>query len=126
MQKDDLVYAGHMLDTARKAASKVIGKTRESFSGSITVDSFLREIESLLKVREMFIEAQHLGRKRMCGCELISALNPLVPLGSFHFRGGVSLVTCSYQRRWCVLAQARVTSPRTIEVKPPRTMAVPM
>ena len=31
MQKDDLVYAGHMLDTARKAASKVIGKTREDY-----------------------------------------------------------------------------------------------
>src|SRR5882762_11368111 len=62
----------------------VIGKTRKSFSGSITVDSFLGEIESLLKVREMFIEAQHLGRKRMCGCELIGALNSLVPLGSSH------------------------------------------
>ncbi len=31
MQKDDLVYAGHMLDTARKAASKVVGKTREDY-----------------------------------------------------------------------------------------------
>ena len=29
MQKDDLVYAGHMLDTARKAAGKVVGKTRQ-------------------------------------------------------------------------------------------------
>ena len=31
MQKDDLVYAGHMLDTARNAASKVVGKTREDY-----------------------------------------------------------------------------------------------
>jgi uncharacterized protein with HEPN domain len=31
MQKDDLVYAGHMLDTARKASSKVLGKTRAEF-----------------------------------------------------------------------------------------------
>ena len=31
MQKDDLVYAGHMLDTARKAASKVVGKTRAEY-----------------------------------------------------------------------------------------------
>jgi hypothetical protein len=29
MPKDDLGYAGHMLDTARKAAGKVTGKTRE-------------------------------------------------------------------------------------------------
>ena len=32
----------------------------------------------------------------------------------------------SYHRRWCVQAQAAVTFPRTIEVKPPRTIAVPM
>jgi uncharacterized protein with HEPN domain len=31
MQKDDVVYAGHMLDTARKATSKVLGKTRTDF-----------------------------------------------------------------------------------------------
>ena len=31
MQKDDLIYAGHMLDTARKAASKVAGRTREDY-----------------------------------------------------------------------------------------------
>jgi uncharacterized protein with HEPN domain len=31
MQKDDLVYAGHMLDTARKAASKIVGMTREDY-----------------------------------------------------------------------------------------------
>ena len=31
MQKDDLVYTGHMLDTARKAKSKVLGKTRAEF-----------------------------------------------------------------------------------------------
>jgi hypothetical protein len=31
MQKDDLVYAGHMLDLARKAAGKVVGKTRAEY-----------------------------------------------------------------------------------------------
>jgi hypothetical protein len=31
MLKDDLVYAGHMLDMARKAADKVRGKTRADF-----------------------------------------------------------------------------------------------
>jgi uncharacterized protein with HEPN domain len=31
MQKDDLVYTGHMLDTARKATSKVLGKTRADY-----------------------------------------------------------------------------------------------
>jgi uncharacterized protein with HEPN domain len=31
MHKDDLVYAGHMLDTARKAASKIAGKTRDDY-----------------------------------------------------------------------------------------------
>ena len=31
MQKDDLVYAGNMLDTARKAAGKVVGKTRQDY-----------------------------------------------------------------------------------------------
>src|SRR5713101_7997708 len=31
MQKDDLVYAGHMLDTARRAMSKIAGKTRDDY-----------------------------------------------------------------------------------------------
>jgi uncharacterized protein with HEPN domain len=31
MQRDDLVYAGHMLDTARRATSKVVGKTRAEY-----------------------------------------------------------------------------------------------
>jgi uncharacterized protein with HEPN domain len=31
MHKDDLVYIGHMADTARKAASKVQGKTRSEY-----------------------------------------------------------------------------------------------
>jgi hypothetical protein len=31
MQRDDLVYAGHMLDMARKATSKVVGKTRADY-----------------------------------------------------------------------------------------------
>ncbi len=35
-------------------------------------------------------------------------------------------MTCSYHRRWWVFAQSVLTSPRMMEVKPPRTMAVPM
>jgi len=31
MQKDDLVYVGHMLDTAEQAIRKVAGKKREDF-----------------------------------------------------------------------------------------------
>ena len=31
MPKDDLVYAGHMLDTALLAAGKVRGKTRTEY-----------------------------------------------------------------------------------------------
>jgi len=31
MQKDDLVYVGHMLDLSRKVAAKVEGMTREGF-----------------------------------------------------------------------------------------------
>ena len=33
MPKDDLIYVGHMLDTARLAAAKVAGITRERFDG---------------------------------------------------------------------------------------------
>jgi uncharacterized protein with HEPN domain len=33
MQKDDVVYTGHMLDTARKATCKVVGKTRAEYDG---------------------------------------------------------------------------------------------
>ena len=31
MTRDDLVYVGHMLDTARKAVRRVVGKTRADF-----------------------------------------------------------------------------------------------
>ena len=31
MPKDDLVYVGHMLDTARQAVGKISGKTRDDF-----------------------------------------------------------------------------------------------
>jgi uncharacterized protein with HEPN domain len=33
MPKDDMVYVGHMLDTARKALEKVRGKTRRQYDG---------------------------------------------------------------------------------------------
>jgi len=31
MQKDDLVYAGHMLDMAEKARQKVAGRSRDEY-----------------------------------------------------------------------------------------------
>ena len=31
MQKDDMVYVGHMLDMANKAVEKVQGRTREDY-----------------------------------------------------------------------------------------------
>lgn len=33
MKRDDNVYLGHMLDTARRAVEKVKGKTRDQFDG---------------------------------------------------------------------------------------------
>ncbi len=37
MPKDDSVYVGHMLDTARLAAAKVAGLTREAFDADETL-----------------------------------------------------------------------------------------
>ena len=34
MQKDDLVYVGHMLDTARSIVSKVVSKSRKEFDAN--------------------------------------------------------------------------------------------
>ena len=34
MQKDDLVYVGHMLDTARLVVRKVLGRTRAEFDAT--------------------------------------------------------------------------------------------
>ena len=33
MQRDDTVYLGHMLDMARKAASRIQGKSRRAYDG---------------------------------------------------------------------------------------------
>ena len=37
MQKDDLVYAGHMLDMARKALDLVRGKSRQDYNSDETL-----------------------------------------------------------------------------------------
>lgn len=37
MQKDDLVYAGHMLDMARKALDMVRGKNRQDYNSDETL-----------------------------------------------------------------------------------------
>lgn len=37
MKKDDLVYIGHMLDTARKARSLLEGKDRNAYDGDETL-----------------------------------------------------------------------------------------
>ena len=83
-------------------------------------------IKRLLEHGHTFVELQHFGRKWMCCCQRAGTFDSLIPLGSLHFCQNFFLVTSSYQRRWCILAQAAETSPRMIEVKPPRTMAVPM
>ena len=87
---------------------------------------FQISVERLLETGDVPVELQYFGGKGMCRRQFLSALDAPLPLGGNHFCGGFSRVTCSYQRRWCILAQAAETSPRMIEVKPPRTMAVPM
>src|SRR6266849_6305004 len=46
--------------------------------------------------------------------------------GLLGFFIGDSPATWLYQSRCCVFGQAAETSPRMMELKPPRTMAVPM
>ncbi len=62
MQKDDLVYVEHMLDTARKAMGKVRGKSRSDFDGDenlrITLTHLLQIIgEAARRVSPAFREA---------------------------------------------------------------------
>ena len=42
--KDDLVYAGHMLDTARRAIRLVTGETRETFESNETLNLALTHL----------------------------------------------------------------------------------
>ena len=44
MQKDDLVFVGHMLDTARKALDLVRGKSREDFDRDQALDLALTHL----------------------------------------------------------------------------------
>jgi uncharacterized protein with HEPN domain len=37
MHRDDLVYAGHMLDSARQAVAMVAGKSRQDFDADQTL-----------------------------------------------------------------------------------------
>ena len=92
----------------------------------VAAGSLAIRIKLLLEHGHPFVELQRFGRKRMCRCQCVGTMDALIPLRSIHFCPAVPFVTCSYQRRWCVLAQADATSPRIIDVKLPRTMAVPM
>ena len=63
MQKDDLVYAGHMLDMARKALGLARGKTRSDFEQDETLSLALTHLlqvigEAARKVSPQFRE-QH-------------------------------------------------------------------
>jgi hypothetical protein len=70
------------------------------------------------------VEAQHLCGRGDALSQLRGALNPPLPGG--HLPRLAAVVTRWYQRRWCIRAQSGETSPRMIEVNPPRTMAVPI
>ncbi len=48
MPKDDLVYIGHMLDTARKARRLVEGKQREDFDKEETLRLALAHLEQIV------------------------------------------------------------------------------
>ena len=63
MQKDDLVFVGHMLDTARKALDLVRGKSREDFDRDEVLDLALTHLlqvigEAARRVSTGFVE-QH-------------------------------------------------------------------
>jgi hypothetical protein len=47
---------------------------------SVTAGSLEVSIKPLLEASDALVELQHLGRKRICGRQLISTLDPLVPL----------------------------------------------
>lgn len=72
-----------------------------------------------LKNGQLAIEAQQRGRAGVVLFELGGSLDAALP--AVHLPAARS-----YQSRWCILAQAGETSPRMIEVNPPRTMAVPI
>ena len=61
MQKDDLVYAGHMLDTARNAINKLAGKTRDEFDRDENLRLALAHLIQILgeAARRISVEFQH-------------------------------------------------------------------
>ena len=64
MQKDDLVYAGHMLDMARKACAKVEGTARPDFDADENLRLALAHLiqtigEAARHVSPAFQEANH-------------------------------------------------------------------
>jgi uncharacterized protein with HEPN domain len=61
MAKDDLVYVGHMLDTARKALALATGKSREDFDRDETLSIALTHLlqvigEAARKVGPDFVQ----------------------------------------------------------------------
>jgi len=62
MQKDDLVYAGHMLDVARSIAAKTAGKTRAEYDTDENLRLALTHLiqtigEAATRVSETFRES---------------------------------------------------------------------
>jgi len=62
MRKDDLVYAGHMSDMARKAIEKLSGKSRSDFDGDENLQMALAHIVQIIgeAARHVSPEFQHL------------------------------------------------------------------
>src|ERR1035437_2236530 len=80
-----------------------------------------RLLDGTLEGCHLHVEAQQLGSFLDGSRQLFGALDAPVPR-----RADYLPATRLYHRRWCIFAQAGDTSPRMIDVKPPRTTAVPM
>lgn len=63
LQKDDLVYAGHMLDLAREAIELARGKTRNDFDGdralSLALTHLLQTVGEAARHTSTEFRAQH-------------------------------------------------------------------
>ena len=68
MQKDDLVYAGHMLDMSRKALDLVRGKSRQDYNS----DEALRF--ALAHLVQVIGEAARHVSKQFCDCPSSNSL----------------------------------------------------
>ena len=86
-------------------------------------------IERFLESAYRDIETEDLAGERIHLFEFLCARDSLVPSRAVHLdclADVSSATTRSSHKRWWNFAQAMETSPRMIELNPPRTMAVPM